>query len=603
MPLAAFETDLKSDSPKLLVADQPNHLAALTGMRFFAAFAVVIGHLISDTTGDKIGQFGLPHKSVVLGGAAVSFFFVLSGFILTYVYNGKLSYKSVFGFYFKRWARIWPLHLVCFLIAVYVLEASAKNTEMVVTNLALLQSWVPDAAWIFSFNGVSWSISTEMFFYAMFPLLLIGGQKRFWIKYVLIWGLAIAVVFWLQWMANQPEFEAWNWDWKKIAHVNPFLRLPEFCSGMAIGYLFLNRVKRRQLGSVGRDTCWEILTLLAIPLAWYLYTYYFKVTYRLRFSDQFGEVIASWVMYVWTVSIFSLAVYVFAQSRGLFARLFGSRALVFGGEISFALYMVHYLVLNYLDRIDWSVSDVSPWTLGGSMIVISLCLAVFLYKLVEMPAKSFLLDVYAGKFKSAFGAFPTHLIRTFKTPVALGAVVLLAATIGLLKSQHQPLDFGISLQEVVADGHLPYRDVEFGAAMRLMGVRATAVPEGVRLEMVWQKIGPLNRSRFMHLCDSEGKIVTQVAPQTKLFEDAPMLQPVLESCLIPNSKLEDPRITQVGVGFYSNEIDPFTGKPYAMLPVSKGPRGMDNFRLHLVGENQMKNLRKVLENLQAKQAD
>ena len=78
------------------------HLRSLTGLRFVAAAAVFVSH---------IQYFVFPEvRQLPLGGPAVSFFFVLSGFILTYVYGQKLSRQSVPRFWFTRWARLWPLH-------------------------------------------------------------------------------------------------------------------------------------------------------------------------------------------------------------------------------------------------------------------------------------------------------------------------------------------------------------------------------------------------------------------------------------------------------------------------------------------------------------
>ena len=52
---------------------EKNHLGALTGMRFFAAMAVVVGHLVADHNLDGLGRFGLTAYSTVVAGAAVSF--------------------------------------------------------------------------------------------------------------------------------------------------------------------------------------------------------------------------------------------------------------------------------------------------------------------------------------------------------------------------------------------------------------------------------------------------------------------------------------------------------------------------------------------------
>ena len=82
---------------------------ALTGLRFFAGIAIVIHHL---------HQFGLP--AYVLDGwllnNGVSFFFVLSGFILTYVYPTLETHHAVQRFWIARVARIWPAHMAALVL-------------------------------------------------------------------------------------------------------------------------------------------------------------------------------------------------------------------------------------------------------------------------------------------------------------------------------------------------------------------------------------------------------------------------------------------------------------------------------------------------------
>jgi hypothetical protein len=311
---------------------------------------------------------------------------------------------------------------------------------------------------------------------------------------------------------------------------------------------------------------------------------------------------ALWVQVVGMMFVFAAIIYVFSRSNGFFAKLLGSRPFVFLGEISFALYMIHFLVIIGMDRIDWSATTASPWMLGACAIGISLSLAAFLYKLVEMPAKSGLMSLYAGDFKKSLLTIPTNFVRCLKSPTCWGYAMVLAISLGVAKKNYTPLDINDQMREVVAASHAPYKDVNFGHLIRLMGVKATPTKQGIELKLVWQKKGPLNRLRFLHFCDDQGNILTQLAPEQKLYEDAPLLQPVLECFLLPNAKLADENITQVGIGFYSKEIDPKTNKAYQMLRVSKGPRGMSNFRLQVIGQNQMKNLRKQMANLARKSA-
>ena len=90
------------------MASATNKLDALTGLRALAALAVFAQHFMS--------IMDIKVKLGPIGGIAVSFFFVLSGFILVYVYKGRLTGSTTPKFYFTRFARIWPLHIACLLL-------------------------------------------------------------------------------------------------------------------------------------------------------------------------------------------------------------------------------------------------------------------------------------------------------------------------------------------------------------------------------------------------------------------------------------------------------------------------------------------------------
>ena len=79
------------------------------------------------------GRFGFGQFHPAYGGRGVSFFFVLSGFILTYVYSQRLSKKDVPSFYFKRIIRLWPLHLVCLVISIWLLGQDIHVARLAAT--------------------------------------------------------------------------------------------------------------------------------------------------------------------------------------------------------------------------------------------------------------------------------------------------------------------------------------------------------------------------------------------------------------------------------------------------------------------------------------
>ena len=232
-------------------------LKALTGLRFFAALAVVFYHFALSLTG------GWPSPLVRIAGsgyAAVSFFFVLSGFILSYSYIGKGG--SLRGtrrdFYVARVARIYPAYLLAFVLAapqniwssLHVNAFPIAVGKLMASAFALLslqQAWTPWTAWCWNFPA--WSVSVESFFYLLFPwvapalarlrlstcLRLCGG----------LWLLSLVAplsLFLLKGTTGPPEL---NDHMQMVVEFSPLLRLPEFLIGILIGRAFVSGLAER----------------------------------------------------------------------------------------------------------------------------------------------------------------------------------------------------------------------------------------------------------------------------------------------------------------------------------------------------------------------
>src|SRR5437764_11248338 len=93
------------------------------------------------------------------GYIGVDFFFVLSGFVLTWSARPDLG---PLRFWQNRFARIWPLHLTTLGLAVLVgVAVGVGDLTALVSNLFLVQAWWPQQHVYFGFNAVSWSLSCE----------------------------------------------------------------------------------------------------------------------------------------------------------------------------------------------------------------------------------------------------------------------------------------------------------------------------------------------------------------------------------------------------------------------------------------------------------
>jgi peptidoglycan/LPS O-acetylase OafA/YrhL len=185
---------------------------------------------------------------VANGDLAVSFFFLLSGFVLAHRYGGAANHMATGRreYFVARFARIYPLFFVGFLLdAPFILAhrfaadplplALGKSAAEAGVNLAMLQAWLPMAggAW----NFPSWSLSAEAFFYLLFPFLLERLPQRFsrQILLVLTCVASLGALMTVRQTLGLPVAFAFN----------PLVCLPEFYLGILVHRLSTASARRR----------------------------------------------------------------------------------------------------------------------------------------------------------------------------------------------------------------------------------------------------------------------------------------------------------------------------------------------------------------------
>lgn len=354
-------------------------IAPLTTLRFFAAAAVAAFHLQ--------GAFGY-QISTINFAPAITFFFVLSGFVLTYVYQEFPDSSSVVRFYVSRVARLWPLHLMTALY--FVLAIFVPSWEIVLSNLLLVQSWSMELATAMSMNGVSWSISVEVFFYLIFPAVVV--TRRYWPAWLLgsvlivVIGLAMAVT-----SGEVQEHMSGTW-WLSFLHVGPPARFLEFLAGVLTAMVF-----QRHRGIKLSFKAWTVLEILA--LAGVLASVQVEPLSSLSWT-YLPPAVCLWLAQSGSFPMMCLAIFCFANSGGAISRVLSIKPMVFLGDMSFALYMVHQLVLvTWLFR-GWTPNQWEPAALCLIWFQI-MVISALSFVLIEKPAKAAILAIYrkAGAMK------------------------------------------------------------------------------------------------------------------------------------------------------------------------------------------------------------
>lgn len=326
----------------------------LNAVRLLAALAVVVHHL----EGFKAFA-GLPHLQDIafihaLGLYGVVCFFVLSGFLITFlllVESQNTGTVRVGRFYLRRVLRIWPLYFL--VVALGTLGASANLgiealdgclDEFRWTKLSFYVFFLPNlvSAWmgIVPFLGPLWSIGVEEQFYLTWPWLV--KKCRRWLPFWIL--LAVTLLVTLRWL--QPQAYRWLLDTglsQEAARtlMNFYFNLRLEC--MAIGGLaawLLHARKERLLRVLG----WPLTQILALG----------GLLASLALGQQYG--FADNLMYgtFYAVLILNIA----ANRRSLFQ--LRQRWLDRGGQISYGIYVYHsFLILLLLTALP--LQHLPPW--------------------------------------------------------------------------------------------------------------------------------------------------------------------------------------------------------------------------------------------------
>ena len=211
--------------------NQVPRLPSLTGLRFLAALGVFAFHSQS-----MLPPWTFLRPLLTSGQSGVSFFFLLSGFVLTW--SAAATRPTARTFWRRRAARILPSYLLTWVMGIpvtFVAFGAWPTAWAVVTTGTLTQSWIDEKSIFFGVNGVGWSLSCEMLFYAAFPLLLrwvtalvprsLLGTAGVCVALMAVLS-AVGFVIGGAAVADQSGTAFW------VVSILPLSRLPEFLIGM-----------------------------------------------------------------------------------------------------------------------------------------------------------------------------------------------------------------------------------------------------------------------------------------------------------------------------------------------------------------------------------
>lgn len=338
----------------------------LTGLRAFASLWVVLVHFSSNT---GVAEFLAFARFIQNGSFGVDVFFVLSGLVITLNYLPALLGERPFGPRFveyiaKRFARLYPLHLMTFLMTVGIVgiamwrhyhfrDVVTYSGYTAVLNLLMMHAWALTDK--LSWNGVSWSISAEWFAYLLvFPCCAYLLQRL-----SLLWATLCVAVCWL--IFTGIVILGLHQSIMDFTYNGIFRIIPEFMAGYVV-YRYRDSA----------PACGDCLTLAGVAAVGWVATV----------SGLYEPLMLP------AVAVLLLGLY---RGGPITDAVFGNPLSVFLGETSFALYMVHPFIKTFGDqvmrtKVSWATPSHAIPLLVAEVIAAQL-LAAAAYFVVERPAR------------------------------------------------------------------------------------------------------------------------------------------------------------------------------------------------------------------------
>ena len=398
-------------------------LPTLTGLRFVAAFSVLIGHGFAWILADHETPGGVVFWVSQVSGFGMTLFFVLSGFVIHYNYGKLVTTKGLRGvatFLWARFARLYPLFLLMMLVYVALssrtLALLAGNPERFGSILQALPYFLLSIhSWVYTLIGenpvidaigggspITWSISTEWFFYFAYPLvawlILRARTPRFAAALALLWcALWIAVTIGLYDWSNaidawavghygpiagmqehlQTSFVRW------LLYFSPYVRLGEFMLGTLVAQLYINLEQRSvsdRENLIGTVVFFTAVVSVAV------------ITYLNYGAMSCTNIVCKMNMNFALAPTAALLVFCGARYKNIGSRVLALRPVLLLGGASYSIYLVHDVVLGAAVKLTGSAKHSVVYDSAKLVLLLAVVLAISLalYTYYEAPARKWL---------------------------------------------------------------------------------------------------------------------------------------------------------------------------------------------------------------------
>jgi peptidoglycan/LPS O-acetylase OafA/YrhL len=398
-------------------------IPALTGLRFVAAFSVLMAHGVSTILANHETPTGAVFWLKQASGFGMTLFFVLSGFVIHYNYADlvtKVRLRGIGAFLWARFARLYPLYLLMMLVFILVSsrhldfwrghpERFSSTVQALPYFLLSVQSWIYKVidgnALVSAIGGASpltWSISTEWFFYLAYPV-IVWPILRARTPWLTVAAMVLWCALWIMLASGlfdrTPQIDAWAGErfgptagvkdhpqdsfirW--LLYISPYLRIGEFILGALVAQLYIQLRSRKvsDAGNVVGFIAFLIAAASILPITFLEYSPDIPANIFRRLNMNFALAPTA-----------ALLIFCAARYRGPASRLLTLAPVIALGEASYSIYMVHYVVLKIAESLTGSAVYGIGYDVVKLLVIFALVCAISLtlYTYYEAPIRQWL---------------------------------------------------------------------------------------------------------------------------------------------------------------------------------------------------------------------
>ncbi len=359
----------------------PRNIKSLTSLRFVFMLMIFLCHLefLSNLTDSYMQYF---HNGYI----AVPFFFMMSGFGLTFSFSyrkkiamdGRWNPVKGYMYGFKKLKKLYTAYLISMAMVVPLLLFELIDDGRTWTysigslsikylfSMTMLQSILGIKKYSHMFNGVGWFLSTLLILYVFYPLLeilnakffLTHDKKRSFFALIVLFACRIPMFYFFEFLMQKFPF------FTDLTYGFPGFRITEFAIGILICNIFLNSTKmgekNKKLGSLMESVAFVLV------FAWWLL--------RNSMNMDFLPIVTKIEMDVF-VAMFTL--YVFCFQGGVFSRVLSIDGFVLLGKSTMFIYLFHYPVRLIVDEVTRNCCESISVAVAINIFVIVVMTGVF----------------------------------------------------------------------------------------------------------------------------------------------------------------------------------------------------------------------------------